>query len=105
MIGSVLNEGVRGLQQSSREIQRSAQEISRANIGPSGQENARTEQTTQPEEQSTLSPLQEGPETSAQRDISEPLIELRRQEQLFNASAEVVSVADQTLGSIIDVTT
>lgn len=37
-------------------------------------------------------------------DLVEPLIELKRQEQLFTASAKMVSIADKTLGSLIDVT-
>ena len=38
-------------------------------------------------------------------DLVEPLIELRRQEHIFTASAKIVAIADETLGSLIDVTT
>jgi flagellar hook-associated protein FlgK len=39
----------------------------------------------------------------ASQDVIEPLINLRRQEQLFNANAQVVKTADETLGSLLDV--
>ncbi|MFL0810453.1 MAG: hypothetical protein K6L76_08570 [Agarilytica sp.] len=98
MVGSVLNEGLRGMQNSQRELQKAASEIASANI------RERPEETTSPEVPTTLQPVDESPEsTRSQRTIEESLIELRRQEQLFTANAKVVSVAEETLGSIIDV--
>lgn len=96
MVGSVLNEGLRGIQTSQRELQRSANEIAGANIRENPNEQVDRSAET------TLPPINETQETT-QRGIGEPLVELRRQEQLFNASAEVVSVANETLGSLIDI--
>lgn len=97
MVSSVLNEGARGLQNSQREITRAANEISRANVRPEA-----TATETERDTATPLAPVEQSAQTESSRDISEPLIELRRQEQLFNASAEVVSTADRALGSLLD---
>ena len=94
MINSVLNEGVRGLQNTQREMQRAAQEIASANI---------RENPPSQVESSSLSPVNETVESSSQRNIAEPLIELRRQEQLFTANAKVIDIANEALGSLLDV--
>ncbi|WP_086930401.1 hypothetical protein [Agarilytica rhodophyticola] len=96
MVGSVINEGLRGIQASQRELQRSANEIAGANVRENPNEQVDRSTDT------TLPPINEAQE-STQRGIEEPLIELRRQEQLFNASAQVVSVANENLGSLIDI--
>lgn len=96
MVGSVLNEGMRGMQSSQREMQKAASEIARANVTDRSQEQVGRETP------STLAPVTETQATS-QRGIEESLVELRRQEQLFTANAKVVSVANETLGSLIDV--
>lgn len=96
MLSSVMNEGVRGLQSSQREMQKSANEIARANI------RERPEESARPELPTVISPVEETQESS-QRGIEEPLIELMRQEQIFTANAKVIAVASKTLGSLIDV--
>lgn len=96
MVGSVMNEGLRGMQNSQRELQRAATDIARANITERSQEQASDDVA------STL-PAVEEPQQTSQRSIEESLVELRRQEQLFTANAKVVSVANQALGSLIDV--
>ena len=98
MISSVLNEGVRGLQNSQRELQKTAGEIARTNV-----QSSPVEPATAAEEGTVIPPVEEPPKAVSERDISEALVELRKQEQLFTASAQVVKVADQTLGSLIDV--
>ena len=98
MVSSVINEGSRGMLNSQREMQRAASEVARANV--------RSESVVQESDidrASTLAPVESAAKTEQQRGIAEPLIELRRQEQVFNASAQVVSTADQTLGSLLDV--
>ena len=97
MVNSVLNEGARGLQSSLREINRAAQEIAGANV--------RSEDTNVlAQEPTTLPPVGEPEESSAtSNSLVEPLVELRRQEQIFNANAKVVAVADEVIGSLIDV--
>lgn len=87
---SVLNEGLRGLQNAQKEILRSAEDIANANVRPAQGAEAASE----------LAPEQQVNES---QDITEPLINLRRQEQLFNASAQIVKTADETLGSLLDV--
>lgn len=96
MVGSVVNEGLRGMQSSQREMQKSANEIARANIPEETRQQSASDPAT------VLQPVTEAKE-SRQKDISESLIEMRRQEQIFNANAKVVSVANKTLGSLIDV--
>lgn len=86
---------------SQREMQKSAQDIARANIRPNSNEDA-TLNAANTNRSTTLPPVTEPGETS-QRGLDESLVELRRQQQLFTANATVVKVADQTLGSIIDV--
>jgi len=97
MLSSPLSEGLRGIQSSQREIQKSANEIARAST-----REPEPSQNIQADEPTVIAPVSESKE-STQRGIEEPLIELRRQEQLFTASAQVISVADQTIGSLIDV--
>lgn len=96
MVSSVFNEGVRGVQASQREMLRSANEIARANIRERPEEEVALQEPTE------IQPVEETQETE-QRGIEEPLIELKRQEQLFTANAKVISVANETLGSLIDV--
>ncbi len=98
MVSSVINEGVRGLQLAQRELNKSANEIARVNVNEPSQA-----ETLTSDENTPLAPLDAAEESASQRDISEPLIELRRQEQIFNANARVVSVGNETIGSLIDV--
>lgn len=97
MVGSVLNEGLRGLQNSQRELVRAASDVARANIGSDA-----PAQATDPALATPLAPVEETAQSERSQDISEPLIELRRQELLFTASAEVVSTANEALGSLLD---
>ena len=98
MVNSVINEGSRGLQLAQREIARSANEIARTNVNEVSQADNVTDADA-----TALSPVDASQELASQRDISEPLVELRRQEQIFNANAKVVSIANETIGSLIDV--
>lgn len=97
MVTSVANEGVRGLQNSQREIVRAASEIARANVRPDA-----TNPVSETNTASPLAPVEESAQSEPRRDIAEPLIELRRQEQVFNASAEVTSTENRALGSLLD---
>ncbi|WP_096084950.1 hypothetical protein [Agaribacterium haliotis] len=99
MVSSVLNEGARGLANSQRDIQRAANDIARANIRPE----ASTPPEIQRDNQSTtLAPIEQSEPSERRQDINEPLVELRRQELVFNASAAVVRTADDTLGTLLD---
>ncbi|VUD51598.1 hypothetical protein TDB9533_01459 [Thalassocella blandensis] len=99
MVGSVFNEGVRGMATSYREMQKSAHEIARANID-SNTDNAPSQDAAS--QASSLPPVNELNE-DRRPGLEESLVEMRRQEQIFTANAAVVKVAEETLGSIIDV--
>lgn len=75
-IGSVITQGLIGMQNSQAEMTRSATQIAQAT-------------TTQ----------SDNPQTT---DLVEPLINLQLQSQLFDSSARVVQVADETLGTLLD---
>ena len=76
-IGSILQQGLNGMQQSQREMLKSANEIVRAGTWERDKDSA--------------------------VDITEPLIEMKLQQHVFDASAKVVQVADDTLGSLLDI--
>lgn len=76
MINSVLSAGVQGMQQSQRQINQSASEIAKVS----------TSQT----------PLNTATE------LTEPLIDMKIEQNVFDASAKVVSSADAMLGVLLD---
>lgn len=71
-VGSVINQGLIGMQQSRSEIVRSAEQIT---------EVAQGNQT---------------------QDLIEPIINMTAQQQVFDSSARVVEVGDETLGTLLD---
>lgn len=75
-IGSVITQGLIGMQNSQAEMTRSATEIVQASTTRSNSPQA--------------------------TDLVEPLINLQLQSQLFDSSARVVQVADETLGTLLD---
>jgi len=77
MIGGVLNQGLAGMQQSAREMAKSAEQIAGL--------------VKTPAEDITLS------------DVSEPIINMKIQQHIFDASAKVVEAADTTLGALLDI--
>ncbi|SMF52953.1 hypothetical protein SAMN02745866_03374 [Alteromonadaceae bacterium Bs31] len=101
MINSVMSEGLRGMQSSQREMLKSAEDIARANV----REDPATQAVDQQPQPTNvpLSPVERSVESDSGGEIVEPLIEMRRQEQVFTASAKLISVADDALGSLIDV--
>lgn len=94
---SLLNQGLQGMQKSQQEMLRSANDIARANIDPATQSPGADPASGAGQTQ------QNNQKVEASQDVIEPLINLKRQEQLFNASAQIVKTADQTLGSLLDV--
>ena len=99
MVSSVLHEGARALHNSQRDILKSANDIARANVRD---DIAPT--VTPVAEETPFAPVEETRESESSDGFGQTLVELRKQEQIFNASANVISVANQTLGSLIDVT-
>ena len=75
---NLFQQGLSGLQNSSRSMVESANELVRSGTVE------RTASTT---------------------DIVEPLLNIYQQQHLFDASAKVVKVADQALGALIDIKT
>ncbi len=73
-IGSVITQGLIGMQNSQAEMTRSASHIAEVAAGV--------------------------PEV---KDVVEPLINLQLQTQLFDSSAKVVRAADEALGTLLDI--
>lgn len=76
-VGSVVNQGLIGMQKSQVSMQQSAQQIAQAG-------------TTQ----------RNNPQAN---DVTEPLINLKAQSQVFDSSAKVVKAADETIGTLLDI--
>ena len=73
-IGSVVNQGLIGIQNSQASIQQSAQQIASASAKP-----------------------------TASVDLAEQLINIKAQTQVFDSSAKVVKAADETIGTLLDI--
>ncbi|HEY7886402.1 MAG TPA: hypothetical protein VIC08_15755 [Cellvibrionaceae bacterium] len=71
-VGSVVNQGLIGMQQSRSEIVRSAEQITQVAQGDQSQ------------------------------DVIEPIINMQAQQQVFDSSARVVEVGDKALGTLLD---
>ncbi|WP_111642731.1 hypothetical protein [Marinimicrobium alkaliphilum] len=83
-IGSATNQALIGMQSSQREMVNSAQQIAAAG-------------TTQTQSQSAAQPV-----AGNTMDVVEPLINITQQQQVFDASARVVSAESENLGRLID---
>lgn len=90
-VGSVLNQGVAGMQASSSSLLQSAQNIARAPIVSSVS--------------ASELPVASAAQNSVRQEpgLEESLINLQLQAQLFDANAKVVKTADETLGLLLDV--
>lgn len=75
--GSMVNQGLIGMQRSQTEMVRSAEQISRAATAPAD-------------------------EPAGVMQIVEPLLNIRAQQQVFDSSARVVQAADENIGRLID---
>ncbi len=75
-IGSVVNQGLAGLQSSQASINQSAQQIAQASA-----------------------PQKNKPEGT---DLAESLVNIKVQSQVFDANAKVVKSAEETLGTLIN---
>ncbi|WP_323813998.1 hypothetical protein [Cellvibrio sp. NN19] len=76
-VGSVVTQGLIGMQKSQSSMLQSAQQIAQAG-------------TTQ----------RDNPQAN---DLAEPLVNLKVQTQLFDSSAKVVKAADEAIGTLLDV--
>jgi len=76
--GSAVNQGLIGMQRSQTEIARSAQQI--VSAGATQRDNP------------------------AQNDVVEPLVNIKAQTQIFDASAKIIKAADETIGTLLKTT-
>lgn len=97
MINSVANEGLRGLQVASRELQKSSQDIANLSLPKTANTNPQNPQDV------TLPPVNDTNKAENVGNIAEPVIELKRQEVLFSSAAKVVSVANENIGTLLDI--
>jgi len=74
---SLLNTGLNGMQKSHQAIQQSASDVVRAGTVDKA--------------------------ISGTLDIAEPLLNIQQEQHVFDASAKVVSVADDLLGTLLDI--
>ncbi len=81
-VGSVVNQGLIGMQKSQASMAQSAQQIAQAGT---------TQRTDSPQA------------SSQSQDLSEALVNLKAQSQVFDSSAKVVKAADETIGTLLDV--
>lgn len=102
-MNTVINSGLQGLYNSSQSIHTSAQAIASANIRPPAVD-ALASAPLQPPSTSNVTSDAVKPATSAEssQNIAENIVNLQRQAQIFTASASVVKVGSEALGSLID---
>lgn len=81
-IGSVVNQGLIGMQKSQASMQQSAQQI--AQLGS-------TQRAGAPEA------------NQSSQDLASSLINLKIQSQVFDSSAKVVNTADKAIGTLLDI--
>ena len=81
-LGSMVNQGLIGMQKSQASMVQSAQQIAQTS---GSQDVSVSEAQSQP------------------RDLAEPLVNLKIQSQVFDSSARVVKSADETLGTLLDI--
>lgn len=88
-IGSATNQALIGMQSSQREMVNSAQQLVTAGTTQA-----------QPQGSEAAAPVQAG--TGSTMDIVEPLVNISQQQQVFDASARVVSAENENIGRLID---
>lgn len=113
IVNSAMNEGLAGMQQSQKRLQQAAEDIAKAGVPTEArhqQTNALDAAVTNngagvddlPAESTVNAATESEPTRLGNGDVVEPLIEQKRQQQLFDASANVVQVANENLGRLID---
>lgn len=84
-LGSMVNQGLIGMQKSQTSMVQSAQQIAQTNV---------TQQAV-----STQNAADVG---SRPQDVAEPLINLKIQSHVFDSSARVIKSVDETIGTLLD---
>lgn len=85
--GSMVNQGLVGMQRSQAEMLRSAEQISRAATAPANE---------------PAGPMQGEVVQAGAMQIVEPLLNIKAQQQVFDSSARVVQAADENIGRLLD---
>lgn len=85
-LGSVVNQGLIGMQKSQTSMVQSAQQIAQTNV---------TQQAVSA--QNAAADVRLRPQ-----DVAEPLINLKIQSHVFDSSARVIKSADETIGTLLD---
>lgn len=96
MISSVMSQGLYGMQKSQQAMAVNAQQIAQ-----SGQSSPAAATST-PDNRVTESRALEN--RVEKRDMVDNAVELKQQQNLFDASAKMVAVGSRTLGSLLDAT-
>lgn len=86
-LGSVVNQGLIGMQKSQASMLQSAQQI--AQVGT-------TQRADAPAAANQM-------QASQPEDLASSLVNLKVQTQVFDSSAKVVKAADETIGTLLDV--
>lgn len=76
-INSIMNIGVQGMRQTYGEIAKSADQIVKAGAAK--------------------------PEQFSEADIVEPIVNMKMEQHIFDASARIVKTADDVLGTLMDI--
>lgn len=112
-MNTIINTGLQGLYKSSQSIHSSAQAIASANTRSVSGDARSTDAVTSP--QNLNAPPQASPYSNLTTDavksassaessqsLADNVVNLQRQAQIFTASASVVKVGSEALGSLID---
>ncbi|MDZ7925227.1 MAG: hypothetical protein U5M23_14495 [Marinagarivorans sp.] len=112
-MNTVINSGLQGLYRSSQSINSSAQAIASANTrSVSGDalsvdavinsQNINAPPQLSPYSNVTTGAVNSASSVESSQNIAENLVNLQRQAQIFTASARVLKVGSEALGSLID---
>ncbi|TQV71832.1 hypothetical protein FKG94_19505 [Exilibacterium tricleocarpae] len=99
-INTILNEGLNGIRQSQQEMLKAANEIARAGTTANPGSVAEIEGNSSPTSIESSEGVRDN--TGGGAGLVEPLIDLRIQQRVFDASARIVRTADETLGTLLD---
>lgn len=113
IVNSAMNEGLAGMQQSQKRMLQAAEDIARAGVPTEARNqqsgsldaavtNSGLAASDLPAQSTVGAATELDPSRFAAGDVVEPLIEQKRQQVLFDASANVVRAANENLGQLID---
>ena len=95
MVDSLISIGTQGLQRSQQNMQQSAEDIAGLTVPQSGASGATegAEDTQLGNTSQTVTPS---------RELSEAVVELRQEQQVFDANAQVLETGGEQLGRLLD---